>query len=132
MITPSLKPIHPKENTCKQGHYGDIIPKLPMRSMLVGPSGSGKTVLLTNMILDVCKCCFSRICIWSPSIEVDQTWTRIKDYIRDHIKPNGRETTYFDGFGPSELEQIINTQQKVINYQKQENIKIYIKFNRYI
>ena len=45
MPTPSLKPIKIKEHTCKQGHYGDIVPKLPMRSMLVGPSGSGKTVL---------------------------------------------------------------------------------------
>ena len=58
MITPSLKPIHLQEFTCKQGHYGDPVPKLPMRSMLVGPSGSGKTVLLTNMILDICKSCF--------------------------------------------------------------------------
>ena len=59
MNTPSLKPIQLKEHTCKQGNYGDIVPKLPMRSMLVGPSGSGKTVLLTNMILDIYKGCFS-------------------------------------------------------------------------
>ena len=58
MTTPSLKPIQLKEHTCKHGHYGDIVPKLPMRSMLVGPSGSGKTVLLTNMILDIYKGCF--------------------------------------------------------------------------
>ena len=44
-ITPSFKPIQLKQHTCKQGHYGDIVRKLPMRSMLVGPSGSGKTVL---------------------------------------------------------------------------------------
>ena len=51
--TPSLIPIELKGHTCKQGHYGDIVPKLPMISMLVGPSGSGKTALLTNMILDI-------------------------------------------------------------------------------
>ena len=55
MTTPSLKPIQLKEHTRTQGHYGDIVPKPPMRSMLVGPSGSGKTVLLTNMILDMYK-----------------------------------------------------------------------------
>ena len=91
MNTPSLKPIELKEHTCKQGHYGDIVPKLPMRSMLVGPSGSGKTVLLTNMILDIYKGCFSRIYIWSPSIEVDNTRKPVKDYIRDTIKPNDRD-----------------------------------------
>ena len=109
--TPSLKPIELKEHTCKQGHYGDIVPKLPMRSMLVGPSGSGKTVLLTNMILDIYKGCFSRIYIWSPSIQVDSTWKPVKDYIRDHIKPSDREKCYFDSYDPAELEQVINTQE---------------------
>ena len=86
--------------------------------MLVGPSGSGKTVLLTNMILDIYKGCFNRIYIWSPSIEVDNTRKPFKYYTRDHIKPNDRETTYVDSYDPSELEQIINTQQQVITYQK--------------
>ena len=123
MNTPSLKPIELKEHTCKQGHYGDIVPKLPMRSMLVGPSGSGKTVLLTNMILDIYKGCFSRIYVWSPSIEVDSTWKPVKDYIRDHIKPGDREKCYFDSYDPAELEQVINTQKKVIDYQKEQKHK---------
>ena len=119
-VTPSLKPIQLKEHTCSQGRYGDIVPKLPMRSMLVGPSGSGKTVLLTNMTLDIYKGWFSRIYIWSPSIEVDNTWKPVKDYIRDHIKPNDRETYYFDSYDPAELEQVINTQKKIIDYQKEQ------------
>ena len=45
MTTLSLQPVQLNEHTCPQGHYGDTVPKLPMRSMLVGPSGSGKTVL---------------------------------------------------------------------------------------
>ena len=48
MTAPNVKPIDLPEHTCKQGHYGDIVPKLPMRSMLVGPSGDGKTVLLNS------------------------------------------------------------------------------------
>ena len=120
MKTPSLKPIQLKEHTCKQGNHGDIVPKLPMISMLVGPSGSGKTVLLTNMILDIYKGCFSRIYIWSPSIEVDNTWKPVKNYIRDNIKPSDREKCYFDSYEPSELEAVINTQKKVIYYHKQQ------------
>ena len=58
MTAPSSTPIQLKAHTCTQGHYGDIVPKLPMRSMLVGPSGSGKTVFLTHMILDIYKECF--------------------------------------------------------------------------
>ena len=96
-----------------------------MRSMLVGPSGSGKTVLLTNMILDIHKGCVSRIYIWSTSVEVDNTWKPVKDYIRDHIKPNDREKCYVDCYDPSELEAVVKTQQKVIDYSKKENIKMY-------
>ena len=81
-----------------------------MRSMLVGPSGSGKTVLLTNMILGIYKGCFSRVYIWSPSIEVDNAWKPVNNYIRDNIKPSDRENCYFDSYDPAELEQVINTQ----------------------
>ena len=84
-----------------------------MRSMLVGPSGSRKTVLLSNMSLDIYKGCFSRIYIWSPSIEVDNTWKPVKDYFRDHIKPSDRETCYYDSYDPAELEQVMNTQKRL-------------------
>ena len=82
-----------------------------MRSRLVEPS-SGKPVVLINMILDIYKGCFSRIYILSPSVEVDNAWDLVKDYIRDHIKPNDREKCYFDSYDPSELEQNIKTQQQ--------------------
>ena len=91
--------------------------------MLVGPSGSGKTARLTNTILDIYKGCFSRIYIWSPSVEIGSTWKPVKDYIRDLVKPNARETCYFDSYDPSELEQVIKTQQKVTYYQKEQKHK---------
>ena len=74
-----------------------------MRNMLVAPSGAGKTVLLTNLILDIYKGCFSIIYIWSLSIDIDNTWKPVKGYIRDHIKPKDREKCYFDENDPSEL-----------------------------
>ena len=89
-----------------------------MRSMLCGPNSSGKTVILSNMVLDIYRDCFSRTYIWSPSINVDSTWKPVKDYVRDHIKPSDREKCYFDSYEPSELEQVIKTQQKNINYPK--------------
>ena len=66
---------------------------------------------------------FSRIYIWSPSVEVDNTWRPVKNYIRDHIKPNNREKYYFDSYDPAELEQKIKTQKKVIDYQKEQKHK---------
>ena len=92
---PNIAPIQLKEYTCKRSKY-EVAPKLPMRSMLVAPNGAGKTMLLTNMIFDIYRGCFSRIYAWSPSVSVDSTWKPIKDYIRDHTKPNDREKCYFD------------------------------------
>ena len=48
---------------------------------------------------------------------MDSTWRPLKDYIRDHIKPGGREKCYVDSYDASELEQAIKTQQQVIHYQ---------------
>ena len=94
--------------------------------MLVGPSGSGKTVLLTNMILDMYYGCFNISYIWSPSISVDNAWKPVKDYIRDHIKPNDKEKCYVDSYDPSELEQKHNKSDRLPKENK--NIKIHIKY----
>ena len=55
--------------------------------------------------------------IWSPSMYVDNTWKPVKDDIRDHIKPNDRDKYQFDEYDPSELQAVITTQQKIIDYQ---------------
>ena len=101
-----------------------------MISMLVGPSGSGKTVLLTNIILDIYKGCFPRVYIWSSSVEVDNTWKPVKDYIRDNIKPSDREKCSFNSYDPAELEQVIqkNNTNLQIN-RKSKNTNIYTKYS---
>ena len=82
---PKVEPINVKEFTVKQSKY-EVCGKLPIRSVILGPSGSGKTVFLQNMIMDIYRDCFSRIFIFSPSIEVDMTWRPVKDYIEKHMK----------------------------------------------
>ena len=77
---PDIKPIKLREYETKQSKYV-MVPQVPFRSIVLGPSGSGKTILLQNMILDIYKDCFSRIYIFSPSIEVDSTWLPVKQYI---------------------------------------------------
>jgi hypothetical protein len=69
---PQVQPTKVQEYTLKQSQY-EMCGKLPIRSVILGPSGSSKTVLLQSMILDIYRDCFSRIYIFSPSIEVDQT-----------------------------------------------------------
>ena len=110
---PDIKPITIKEYEVKQSEY-DHVGKLPIRSLLIGPSGSGKTVLLQNMILDIYKDCFSRIYIFSPSIDVDASWTPVKHYIEHDmkVKHTKDKPIYFDHYDPAALQKIIHTQHK--------------------
>ena len=119
---PTIKPIKLKEYEVKQSKY-DNVPKLPARAMILAPSGSGKSILIQNMILDIYKGCFNRIYIISSSINSDHTWQPVKKYIKDEIRPNEKEKIYFEDYDPDELEKIIKTQQKVIEYLKDKNEK---------
>ena len=79
---PTIKPIRLKEYEVKQSKY-NVAAKLPVRSIILGPSGSGKSILLQNFILDIYKDCFSRVYIFSPSINVDyQTWEPVTKIFR--------------------------------------------------
>jgi hypothetical protein len=123
-MIPKIQPIKPIEYNLKQSKY-PMVPRLPCRSILVGPSGSGKSVLLTNLIMDVYRGCFSRIYIFSPSIDVDSTWLPVKKYIEEEmkIKNTKEEPIYFDHYTHTDLEKIIDTQHKVIDYMKKHKEK---------
>jgi len=122
MSVPTITPIKVTEYETKQSKYPHC-GKLPIRSIVLGPSGSGKTVLLTNLILDVYKGCFSRIYIFSPSINVDTTWSPVTKYIDEHELCGKDETCVFDHYDPEELQKIIETQRKVVEFMKSKKKK---------
>ena len=74
---PVIAPIQHIEYECKQSKYGEHVPKLPMRSMILSPSSGGKTVLLQNMMLYIYRGCFKIIYIFSPSIDIDHTYMAV-------------------------------------------------------
>ena len=118
---PVIRPIKVKEFEFKQSKYKQC-GSLPVRSILLGPSGSGKGVLLQNMILDIYKKCFARIYICSPSINVDHTWLPVKKHISDTIdKKDVEPNFYYDSYDPESLEAIIESQTKIVEYQKKHN-----------
>ena len=116
---PIIKPIKLTEYQTKQSKYS-MVGKLPTRALLVAPSGGGKGILLSNMILDIYRDCFSRIYIFSPSINVDMTWQPVKDYIEKtmKVKHTDEEPIYFQEYEPEALDNIIDTQHKIITYMK--------------
>ena len=116
---PLIRPIKLKEFETKQSKY-KMVGNLPTRSVVCAPSGAGKTVLLTNLILDVYKNCFSRIYIFSPSINVDYAWQPVKHYIEEELKlkETPDDKFYYDHYDEAALENIINVQHKIITYMK--------------
>ena len=52
---------------------------LPLRGVILAPSGSGKRVLLATG-------CVEGIYVFSPSVNVDQTWEAVKTYQSDLMK----------------------------------------------
>ena len=118
MSKPDIKPISVKQYEVKQSKY-EQAQKLPVRGILLAPSGGGKGVLLQNMILDIYRDCFERVYIFSPSINVDHTWLPVKSYLDNKINLSEDEPSlYYDTYDPDSLENIITTQRKIVEHQK--------------
>ena len=117
---PKIKPINTKKYEVKQSKYPQVA-KLPIRQVFAAPSSSGKTTVLSNYITDIYRDCFERIYIFSPSINVDSTWDPTKAYISKHIsKQEDEPDFYYDTFDSEALMAILDTQKKVIEYQKKQ------------
>ena len=122
MQKPIIKPAEVREYVVRQSKY-QIAPKLPIRSVILGPSGSGKSVLLQSMVLDIYRGSFDQIYIFSPSVDVDDSiWGPVKKYIDDKVNLL-KEKVYFDHYDQGELLQIIDTQRKVVEFQKKKKHK---------
>ena len=119
MSKPNIVPIKVKEYHVKQSKY-EHVSKLPTRSVINAASGSGKTVLIQNLILDIYKGCFSRIYIFSPSIDIDDTWLPVKKYISEELTVTEDEQIYYQDFDGEAVQTILTTQKKVIDHQKKD------------
>ena len=64
--------------------------------------------------------------IFSPSIRVDTTWGPVTSFIAEHDLCGENETCFFDHYEPEELNNIIETQRKIIELMKaQQRKKLY-------
>ena len=121
MSTPKIEPIKLKKYESAQSKYKNL-PVVPFRIACLAPSGSGKTVLISNIIMSLYDNVFSNIYIFSQSIHIDPVWNPVKKYI-DNLTKNSKvkEQHYFDFFDDAAMTDIINTQNKIIDYLKQHN-----------
>ena len=77
------------------------------------------------MILNIYRDVFERIYIFSPSIDVDSTWLPVKKYQENNMKviEKEKEKLYFSHYNPDDLENIIETQHRVIKLLKKQGRK---------
>ena len=95
----------------------EMMPKVPCRGLIAVPGGSGKSVAMAAMILDREKYrgVFSRIFIWTPSIDCDDSWASVKDYITKELGHDEKaEGPFcFNYFDPQDMLRIAKRQQKI-------------------
>ena len=82
--------------------------------IFLGPSKSGKTVALISMILEQYRGVFEKIYIFSPSVNIDDSWIPVKKYIEQDLGVNTeRERAYYDEWDEAALRGIIQRHQDV-------------------
>jgi len=110
MSKPNISPAKVKQYEVKRSKY-EHVSKLPTRSVINAASGSGKTVLIQNLILDIYRGCFSTIYMFSPSIDIDDTWIPVKKYIDDKFTKTKNEQIYYQNVDGGAVQNIFTTQQ---------------------
>ena len=130
-----LKLFPTAEYTSKQPR-DPIVPRVPCTGIFLGPSKSGKTVALISAILDQYmtsggESVFERIYIFSPSIEIDDSWKPVKEFIEHRMGVNTeREQVYFDKWDEGALRGIIEQQKKITRKTKEMGQKTEPNFGR--
>ena len=113
---PTVEPIDIPKYQFKNSKY-EMMPSLPARMLAVASSTGGKTVLIQNLMLKIYR--NSWIYIFSPSVDVDDTWNAVKKYIKDVVKADSeKDQLYFNHYDATTLQKIIDTQHKAIEFQK--------------
>jgi hypothetical protein len=116
--------VHPTEEWTTRGSKHKHLPPTSLRGIILGPTSSGKTCVVVDMILRLYRDAWERIYIFSPSVHIDSTWAPVKDYIENDMKVDGsKEPFFFDTWQPEVLNEIVETQKRVIEESKKQKIK---------
>ena len=110
-----------KQYKQKQPPYPHMEGWLATRAILSIPSGGGKQIVMLNLALKFWRGCFSRIILFSPTCDVDSGWEPLEKHIRHDLKVPEEEPWCYNEFSESKLEEILDLQKKIIQYQKKHN-----------
>ena len=107
-----------KKYKTKQPPYPHMEGWLASRCLLTNPSGGGKGIAMLNLALKFWRGCFSRIYLFSPTADVDHTWGPLENYVRKELKVEESEDIFFDTFSEKHIEELLETQKRIVQWQK--------------
>ena len=71
------------------------------------------------MLLDLYRGAFARIYVFSPSVDIDQTWALVREYVHTVLGVReDKEQCFFSEWDPAALKDILDTQAEIVKYQK--------------
>ena len=120
---PSIDPLKQPEYSYAQSKT-DMLPKLPIRAMVLSPGSGGKTTMITRLIVDpnFYGGAFSRIYWISPSATVDDSLDPLRDYVKD-VQDQEKDPTFHDEFNADFIKGILVKQQAVTELLKKKGSK---------
>ena len=118
----AIKPHATEIWTHKQSKHKHV-PELPLRMVCLGPSGSGKTVFMVSLMLDIYPKAWERIYVFSPTVHLDSTWNKIKEFSRDVLRVPDEEETFFDTWDEAAVQSILKRQHDITKMSKDRKMK---------
>ena len=101
-----------------------ILPKLPVRGLVLAPWSGGKTTMLTRLLVDkeFYGGKFSRIYWFSPSATVDDSLDPLREYVKT-LQDQDTDPTFHDEFDVNFIKSILDKQRKISELLKGRGAK---------
>ena len=98
-----------------------IMPKLPVRGLVLAPGSGGKTTMLVRMLVDkeFWGGQFSRIYWLSPSATVDDSLDPLRSYV-SKLQDQEEDPTFHDEFDTDFIRKLLDKQKKITEHLKRK------------
>ena len=102
----------------------NILPKLPVRALVLAPGSGGKTTMITRLLVDkqFYGGKFSRIYWFSPSATVDDGLDPLREYV-NKLQDQEEDPTFHDDFDPTFIRKLLDRQKKITEHLKRRGSK---------
>ena len=114
----------PKEVEWHYTQPPEPFPRVPGSGLALGPTGSGKTSTIVSMLLGPYRSVFSRVYVFSPSVDIDSLWDEWRRYNSEVLGVDEeKEQTMWNHWDEDALQGIMSRQSRLIKHMKENRKK---------